>query len=418
MRRIGLFLFLLSISPAGHAAEHYHLARVVVTGSTRYSQDDLVRATGLRANSRVTMEDLQQAATRIGSCGAFSSVQFQYKGANGPRDSVEADFQVKDAEKFLPASFENLIWYSDADLQQALHDLVPLFNGSLPLSGTLPDDVKNALTRLQTAKGLPAEVSYGLAGAIGEPPSVYKFKIENVNLKIRDFRFSGVSHLPPDAAAQAVAAARGSDYLRSDAAKMLAASLLPLYLERGYLQAVISDIRPFLENGAVVLSISVNEGLEYRLADFTWSGNMLISSADLSKCITLKPGEPVNGLKLKHDLGQARKLFLKYGREGAAITPLPAWSGERVSYVFKVQEGDLYHMGQLEIEGFDQETVGKLRENWKLAPGMPYDNTYLQQFMIRTFVLSHGRQKDWVFLEQTDDAQKIVNVRLLLKSSE
>jgi hypothetical protein len=46
---------------------------------------------------------------------------------------------------------------------------------------------------------------------------------------------------------------------------------------------------------------------------------------------------------------------------------------------------------------------------------MPYDNTYLQQFLIRTVAFGRGRQKDWVILEQTDDAQKVVNVRLQLK---
>lgn len=414
MKRIDWIFFFLLLPLAGHAAQQYHLVRVVVTGSTRYSPDDLVRATGLKANSQVTLDDLQGAASRLGNCGAFSSVQFQYKVVSG-RDNVEADFQIKDTEKFLPVVFENLVWYSDAELQAALHDALPLFNGSLPLSGTLPDDLKATLSRLQTAKSLPAEVSYMLAGEMGQAPSFYRFKVENANLKIRDFRFLGLSHLPPDAAAQAVAFARGSEYLRSDAAKMVDGSVLGLYRERGYLQAAIGELRPSLENGGVVLSVSVNEGAQYRLADFTWAGNTLVSNIDLSKCITLKPGEPVNGVKLTHDLAQARKLFLKYGREAAVIAPAPAFAGETVSYVFNVKEGDLYHMGRFEIEGFDQETVRKLRDVWKLEPGMPYDNTYLQTFLIRTVALGRGRQKDWLILEQTDDAQKVVNVRLQLQ---
>jgi outer membrane protein assembly factor BamA len=79
------------------------------------------------------------------------------------------------------------------------------------------------------------------------------------------------------------------------------------------------------------------EGGQYRLADFTWSGNTLVSSADLSRYITLKPGEPANAPKLAYDLAQARKLFLKFGREAAAITPVPTFTGETVSYVFNVK---------------------------------------------------------------------------------
>lgn len=416
MRRIGSILCVF-LSLASHAVQHYHLVRVVVTGSDRYSPEDIVRATGLSANSQVTMDDLQQGATRLGNCGAFSSVQFLYKVVSGPRDSVEADFQVKDAEQFVPAVFENFVWFSDSELQQSLHEALPLFNGSLPASGTLADDLKTALSRLQAAKGLPADVSYILFAEIGKQlPSAYKFKVDNANLKIRNFRFSGAGHLTPELLAQSVAAARGSDYLRSDAAKMLAAALLPLYRERGYLQAAIGEVRPALEDGAVVVTVSVNEGDQYRLAGFTWSGNTLVSSGDLSKYVTLKPGEPVNTAKLNHDLAQARKLFLKFGREAATITPVPTFAADTVTYVFSVKEGDLYHMGELEIEGFDPETVRKLKESWKLAPGAAYDNTYLQQFLVRTLTLAHGRQKEWVILEQTDEAQKTVNVRLQLKA--
>ncbi|HEY6309138.1 MAG TPA: POTRA domain-containing protein [Candidatus Angelobacter sp.] len=411
MRRILLFsCFLLTL--AGQAEQRYHLVRVVATGSTRYSQEDVARATGLTANSQVTMEDLQQGANRLGNSGAFSSVQFQYKPVTGPRDSVEADFQVKDAEKFFPAVFENFVWLSDPELQQALHDSVPLYNGALPASGSLADDLKAALSRLLSAKALPSDVSYIMFAEIGQLPSAYKFKVDNANLKIRDFRFSGADHLAPELLAQAVAQGKGRDYLRSDTEKLLNLALLPLYRERGYLEATFGETRLALENGAVLVTVSVNEGEQYRLAGFSWAGNTLISSGDLSKSITLKTGEIVNAAKLNRDLVQARKLLLKFGREAATVTAVPSFAADTVTYTFQVKEGDQYYMGRLEIEGFDAETTRKLTESWKLAPGAPYDNTYLQQFLVRTLALTHGRQTDWLIFEQPDDAEKIVNVRL------
>ncbi len=69
MKRI-LFLWCLFLTVARHAEQCYHLERVVVTGSSRYSQEDLVRATALTANSEVTMADLQRGAGRWGNSGA------------------------------------------------------------------------------------------------------------------------------------------------------------------------------------------------------------------------------------------------------------------------------------------------------------------------------------------------------------
>jgi hypothetical protein len=66
MRRFLLVLVCLLPALAG-AADRFNLARVLVSGSQRYREDDLVRATGLTVNTLVTADDLQNAATRLGN---------------------------------------------------------------------------------------------------------------------------------------------------------------------------------------------------------------------------------------------------------------------------------------------------------------------------------------------------------------
>jgi outer membrane protein assembly factor BamA len=177
----------------------------------------------------------------------------------------------------------------------------------------------------------------------------------------------------------------------------------------------LAEVRPTLEDGAVVVNVGVTEGDQYRLAGFSWLGNTLISSDDLSKIITLKPGEPVNATKLDSDLAQARKLFRKFGHESAQIMAKPAFAENNVTYTFEVREGDLYRMGKLEIEGLDAENTRQLIQAWKLAPGSPYDATYLQQFLTHAVVRIPGRRWEWVIAERLDEPQKTVNVHLQLK---
>ena len=128
-----------------------------------------------------------------------------------------------------------------------------------------------------------------------------------------------------------------------------------------------------------------------------------------------KSAEPVNALQLERDLAQVRKLFGKFGREGVTITPVPAFSANAVAYSFEVKEGDLYHMGKLEIEGVEPEQSRKLAQGWTLGEGEPYDNTYVQQFLSRTLLKVPGHKWTWMTFEQIDDTQKTVNVRLQVK---
>jgi outer membrane protein insertion porin family len=414
MRRWLLLLILLLPALAG-AADHYHLVRVLVTGSERYHEDDLVRATGLKVDSQVTADELQNAANRLGNSGAFSSVQFLFKPAIGTK-GVEADFQVADAEKFLPAAFENFVWFSDSELQQAVHQAVPLFNGELPTSGNMSDEVNAALAKLLAAKGLPNDVSYMLAAEFGQLPSAYKFKVTNANVKIKDVNVSGAAHMLPDLLAKSLAPLKDTAYLRSDVLKVLEKNLVPLYRQHGYLKFTIGDVKPRLgENNVVDVEVAVNEGEQYRLAGYTWSGNTLVQSEELSKRITLKAGEPLNGVQLERDLAQARKLFGKYGREGVVIDPVPVFDAGMVNYTFQVKEGDLYHMGKLEIEGIDPEQTRRLAQGWKLGEGEPYDSTYVTEFVKHTVLRIPGRKWEWMTFEQIDDTQKTVNVRLQVK---
>ncbi len=397
------------------AADHFNLARIVVTGSQRYREDDLVRATGLAVSTQVTADDLQNAANRLGNSGAFASVQFLFKPVVGGK-GVEADFQVTDAEKYLPAVFENFVWFSDQELQAAVHQAVPLFQGELPSSGSMSDDVSVALAKFLASKGLPSEISYIMSANFGGPPTAYKFKVAGANLKIRDVVLTNATHLAPEQLAKAVDPLKGTEYLRSDVAVVLEKNLSPIYQQRGYLKFAINDIKPKVDDKSqVTIETTLSEGEQYRLGGVSWSGNTLISSDELAKRITLKPGSPVDALQLDRDLSQVRKLYGKFGREAVIIKPVPAFVNDTVNYAFQVTEGDLYHMGKLEIQGVESEQAHKLEQVWKLAEGAPYDATYVHEFIANTVVKVPGHKWTWKMLEQIDDPQKTVNVRLQIK---
>ena len=397
------------------AADHFNLARIVVTGSQRYREDDVVRATGLAVSTQVTADDLQNAANRLGNSGAFASVQFLFKPVVGGK-GVEADFQVTDAEKYLPAVFENFVWFSDQELQAAVHQAVPLFQGELPSSGSMSDDVSVALAKFLASKGLPSEISYIMSANFGGPPTAYKFKVAGANLKIRDVVLTNATHLAPEQLAKAVEPLKGTEYLRSDVAVVLEKNLSPIYQQRGYLKFAINDIKPKVDDKSqVTIETTLSEGKQYRLGGVSWSGNTLISSDELAKRITLKPGSPVDALQLDRDLSQVRKLYGKFGREAVIIKPVPAFVNDTVNYAFQVTEGDLYHMGKLEIQGVESEQAHKLEQVWKLAEGAPYDATYVHEFIANTVVKVPGHKWTWKMLEQIDDPQKTVNVRLQIK---
>jgi outer membrane protein assembly factor BamA len=51
-----------------------------------------------------------------------------------------------------------------------------------------------------------------------------------------------------------------------------------------------------------------------------------------------------------------------------------------VNYQLNVTEGDLYRMGELQIDGLEPEAAKRMSAQWQIKKGDPYDNGYLFRF--------------------------------------
>jgi outer membrane protein assembly factor BamA len=52
-----------------------------------------------------------------------------------------------------------------------------------------------------------------------------------------------------------------------------------------------------------------------------------------------------------------------------------------VHYLLQVHEGDVYKMGDLDIQGLDSRTTARLVDSWKLNGSDTYDSGYLKKFL-------------------------------------
>jgi len=82
-------------------------------------------------------------------------VAYEYDWPNG---HLRVVFKVEEAASFHPCSFENFVWFSDAELREALNQEVPLFQGRVTdLEGNVAH-IRAALERILLARGIVARV--------------------------------------------------------------------------------------------------------------------------------------------------------------------------------------------------------------------------------------------------------------------
>jgi outer membrane protein insertion porin family len=119
------------------------------------------------------------------------------------------------------------------------------------------------------------------------------------------------------------------------------------------------------------------------LTQIDWSGNQAFTTDQLQGLIQLKPGETANALLLDKDLADVRRLYGTKGYMAPSVEPKPEMqdSDSTVRYTIEVKEGDIFHMGEIEIRGVDEKTRNKLLFSWRLKEGDAYDSGYVERFV-------------------------------------
>jgi outer membrane protein assembly factor BamA len=387
-----LFLFtpllLASLLPAQTTRKPpstFKLISIDVTGTKRYTPAEIIAATGLQLGQTVSEGDFKRASQQLGETGAFSDVAYTYQySAQG----TKLDLQVADSNQFIAVRFDNFVWFSDQELVQKLHRVVPLFQGQLPLAGGLIDEVSDALQALLLERKLQGRADYIRTAHQDGPIDAFVFKVTGPTIRIRNVAFTGAA--PPElpllqAAAKSL---QGQEYLRSMLQIQAEKNLLPIYLARGYLKAAFADTQAKVaqenpQETIVDVEFPVDPGRQYKLTQIQWSGNTVFPAEKLQPLIRLQIAQYANAVQLGDDLEAVQKLYGTRGYLAAHIRSNPQTDDTQstVGYQLQVHEGDVYHMGELEIQGLDARTTARLVEGWKLRGGDVYDASYPQQFL-------------------------------------
>jgi len=393
------------------------LISVNVTGSSRYTPEQIIAATGLQPGQNVSEEDFKSVTRHLGETGAFSDVAYSFQF--GP-EGMKLALQLTDSNPFVPVRFENIVWFSDQELFEKLRTRVPLFQGQLPVTGDLADEVSEALQVLAIELKLRGRVDYLRAGPEDGPMEAFEFSITGQPVIVRKVAFSGPS---PAELPELEAAARkltGKDYTRSLLMLQAEKNFLPVFLARGYLKAAVGAPQPKVaedtpEETLVDVTFPITPGSQYKVTGVQLSGYKDVFPVEkLRALIHLEPGQPANAVQADQDVEALTKLYGTRGYMGVKIHPVPEMndSDSTVGYVFQFQEGSTYKMGDLEVRGLDSKATDRIVAAWRLLAGETYNSDYPRQFLESISGQYPTDQWKITVHETAEDQDKTVDVSL------
>lgn len=397
------------------------LVKVSVAGVSRYKEADVIAASGLRAGTQVTSDDLQAASDRLGATGAFAHIEYRFIGVP---TGVSVVFRVKETTDVLPATFDNFVWFPRDELIRQVHAIVPLFNGMLPVAGDTHEQVRSALERVLAARDLPGQVILQPEAELGGVVRGIIYRVEGAEVVMSALQLEGVQQLDPAPLQELINRLVGLSYLSTFLRDFPAKNFRPLYWKQGYLEVAFDEPRVIVatrqgNRTSVSVTFPIREGGPFRFAGVAWTGNTVFPADELSRQVELTHGQPADAVKFEYELGKVRALYGSRGYMGVKLVPKHVLSaGGDARFHVAIEEGDIFRMGSLEIlaPDFDLTTRQRLHDAWKIQPGTVYDSSYSKQYLADSRpLLPLGTTWEFTFREEMDDKNKIVNLTIVMK---
>jgi outer membrane protein assembly factor BamA len=389
---IGVILIagVILLAQPRQSGKTYTLSGVTISGAKRFTQEQLVSASGLKKGQQIDLPGIDAAADRLFKSGALANITYTYRTAG---TSMEVQFKLAEAAKFVPCTYDNFVWFTDEELQAAARKEVPLFDGTLPIGGELPTQVSDSLEHFLQAHSIKGGVSATISGKLGGAVTSYDLRVFDISIPVKSVTVKG-GPLTQESLAKAIHLISLSDYSRSVARGVGQSGLTEAYQDEGYLQAKFSDPQVVMKDPqghdatlGVTLVYDVAPGPQFRSTGVTWSGNAAIPESDLAKMMEVKPGDIASREKFNFSWADVRGRYGKDGYLTAQVETTPEFDNAKaqVHYQAKISEGAQYHMGIFTATGVTEILANKLKEAWRLRMGQVYDasyeTTYIQQDM-------------------------------------
>ena len=391
--RLGtLLLFLLPFAPPTSAqtadAASAPLREVHAEGEKLLTESQVITITGLVAGTPIGRNDLQTAADKLVQSGLFAKVSYNFQTKVA---GVMVTYHVEESPR-IPVYFDNLPWFTDSALGDAIRAKFPFFDGTLPEAGAAVDAAVDAVKELLASRGVQGSMEHTvIANPTGEG-NVQQVRIEGAALQIAKLEFGDPSLSASKAVQQHLSEVLGKPYSRMTIDLFLAEAIKPIYLQQGYLRAKLGPPEVRLPGdpnqklaSQIPVYVPVAPGAIFRWKEIHWAGNSLVSEFTLSGLLGVKHGEVADGMQIEAGWDRIREEYAHRGYLESKLDSVPVFDDQAhtVSYSVSIQEGPQYHFGKMVLTGISPAAERRLHAAWPFAAGDVFDKAKFEELLAK-----------------------------------
>jgi len=174
-----------------------------------------------------------------------------------------------------------------------------------------------------------------------------------------------------------------SGHYRKDMMDVDIEKIRDIYFNRGFIKVAIGEpeIKLTSDKKGMIITIPVSESVQFKISSVEFSGNKVFGDDEIKKRITLIPDTPFSKANLRRDILSISELYSENGYAIATITPdlIPDETARLVKVSLKIDEGDKYLIGKIEISGNTKTRDKVIRREVRLDEGDVFNSKLLKR---------------------------------------
>jgi outer membrane protein insertion porin family len=364
------------------------LREVHADGEKLLTEAQVIAITGLTQGTQISKGDLQAAADKLVQSGLFAKVSYNFQTKVA---GVLVTYHVEESPR-IPVYFDNIPWFADSTLADAIRAKFPFFDGTLPEAGAAVDEAVDAVKELLTSHGVQGLLEHTLIANPNGEGNVQEIHMEGAALQIARLEFSDPTLKDSKALQQHLSEILGKPYSRMTIDLFLSEAIKPIYLQQGFLRVKLGPSEVRLSSdpnqklpSKIPVFVPVVTGEIYHWKEIHWTGNTLVSEFTLSALLVVKHGDVADGMQLEAGWDRIREEYAHRGYLEAKLDPIPTYDDQAhtVSYSVSVQEGPQFHFGKMVLTGISPAAERKLQAAWPFPAGAIFDKIKFEELLAK-----------------------------------
>ena len=355
------------------SAQTYNPKTIRLQGANEMDQPEVMRLIGLKSGAPVTKDQIEAAMQRLADSGLFADLSY----AVGP-DALVFVLKPVEGAQALPVRYSNFVWWQAAELEPLVEARVPLFHGTLPLTGQLTDQVKAALVALLAEKGITDARVTAMPSVMGTP--AMSLTITQPTIMLGEIHISGIAPSASEQMGHVVAGLSSDEFDGDHTADSIRNNTLDTHRNAGFLDAtvdppVFSPPRKVPQGFAVDATATVRPGDRYHITAVSFSGVPPGMEGEVARAAGVNPGDAAGEMNVHIAEGLAARALENHGllEASAKAEVSKDAAAHTVAYRFAVVPGPVYTFAGVDVSALPPDVQHRFLAAFHAKPGATAD---------------------------------------------